>query len=216
MIITRRFFYNQKFSGKGDGFVPLDWRYVKAMLWTEVLAGPTESKGQWQQRPMQIGVANDPSLKVVSNTDHDAPLIVSEDRRNEFRSNHFGQNNVKAGIAALYYKAIEGYDAKTDPRKVGNRDVPDDLQVLIYTVQETDSKGIDDIAKRLKTTRGYFIKNTPGLTSENINQLKIGQVLNYQKAHTERYITGWRDWLTTIRITIKILKSVQMAAIQTT
>ncbi len=128
------------------------------------MAGPTESKGQWQQKPMQIGVANDPSLKVVSNTDHDAPLIVSEDRRNEFRNNHFGQNNVKAGIAALYYKAIEGIST-ADPRKAASRPVIDSFQVETYIFQKGDN--VESVAKKLQTTPDVIYQNTIYLTDGN-------------------------------------------------
>ena len=190
-------YYNQKFSGKGDGFVPPDWRWVKAMVWTEVLAGPNESKGQWQQRPMQIGVANDPSLGIVISGQDDANLIVSDDRRNEIRANHFGTNNIKAGIAALYYKGIEG--TRSEPRKVGTRPVVDNPQILTYTITNNDRKGIDDVARRMETTRDSIIKNTAGLTEENIAKLSIGQEIRYQKSHYERYITDWRDWMTTIK-----------------
>jgi hypothetical protein len=187
-------FYNQKFAGVAN-FVPLDWRYVKAMVWTEVMAGPNEKKGQWQQKPMQIGVTGDPGLGVVTNEKDDADLIVSPELRNEIRNNHFGHNNIKAGIANLYYKAIEGINT-ADPRKVASRDVVDNSQILATTVQKNEN-GFEVIAKRLGiTTTGNIKINNPGLDSKT---LQLGKEIKYQKAHTERYITGWRDWMTTIK-----------------
>lgn len=187
-------FYNQKFADVA-GFVPLDWRYVKAMVWTEVLAGPAGNSKEWQQRPMQIGVGSDPSLGVVSSEKDDADLIVPEDRRNEIRSNHFGHNNIKAGIAALYYKAIEGTNAKTDPRKVASHSVIDNTQILIDTVQKGEI-GFERIANRLGTTTDNLKMNNPEVDS---TKLQVGQEIKYQRAHLERYITDWRDWQTTIK-----------------
>ena len=204
-------FYNQKFA-KISGFVPLDWRWVKAMVWTEVMAGPNESKGQWQQRPMQIGVGSDPSLGVVSNEKDDANLIVSAETRNEIRSNHFGINNVKAGIAALYYKAIEG--TKTEPRKVGSRPVIDNATIETYVFKQGDT--VESVANKLLTTPDNIFLNTVYLTDSNgqtvlegnnpvklndqtTRRLQGGAILKFQKAHSERYITDWRDWMTTIK-----------------
>ena len=205
-------YYNQKFAGVAN-FTPLDWCWVKAMLWTEVLAGPTERKGEWQQRPMQIGVGTDPSLKVVSNTEDDAPLIVSEDRRNAIRSNHFGHNNVIAGIAALYYKAIEG--TKTEDRKTASRPILDSGVVETYIFKPGDT--VESVAKAKYTISENIFDNTVYLTDSNgeivldankspvklnketTKRLRGGSVLKFQKAHYERYITDFRDWMTTIK-----------------
>ena len=55
-------FYNQKFAGVAN-YVPLDWRIVKAMVWSEVMAGPDGNPTEWQTRPMQIGVTGDPGFQ---------------------------------------------------------------------------------------------------------------------------------------------------------
>jgi hypothetical protein len=41
---------------------PLDWRIVKAMIWTET-GGPTDAS--WRSRPMQIGHPSDPGLQAL-------------------------------------------------------------------------------------------------------------------------------------------------------
>jgi hypothetical protein len=188
-------FYNQKFSGT-PGFVPLDWRYVKAMLWTEVLAGPAGDPEQWQKFPMQIGrYAEDAGYGVVTNEKDDADLIVSAELRNLIKQERFGKNNVKAGIAYLYYKAIEG-TSTADPRKVGNRDVIDNPQKILTDTIQKGEPGFEAIAKRLGTTAENIKNNNPQLDSK---KLQPGQEIKYQKAYSERYITGWRDWNITIK-----------------
>ena len=65
-------FYNQKFVGVAN-FVPLDWRWVKAMVWTEVMAGPKANPDQWTRLPTQIGrFAQDLGYLVVSGNSNDA------------------------------------------------------------------------------------------------------------------------------------------------
>lgn len=186
-------YYNRKFSGT-PGFKPLDWRLIKAMVWTEVLAGPKGNPTQWQKYPMQIGrFAADAGYLVVSTgrADEGADLITSAEFRQEIQDKNkvVGHVNVRAGIAYVYTRAIKG--------KVSSREVIDNAQVESYTVQRTDNKGLDDIAKRFQTTSDNIVRNTPGITKTTV--LRIGQQLFYQKAHLERFISGWNDWETTIK-----------------
>ncbi|WP_307174377.1 hypothetical protein [Duganella sp. CF517] len=52
---------NRHLSGKG-GYFPLDWRIVKAMVWTES-GGPNNPA--WHNNPMQIGNSGDPGLAAL-------------------------------------------------------------------------------------------------------------------------------------------------------
>ncbi len=79
-------FYNQRLSGT-SGFVPLDWRLVKAMLWTEVQAGPKGNPAQWQKYPLQIGrFAEDAGYLVVSKGLDNSDLIVSSELRQQIQN----------------------------------------------------------------------------------------------------------------------------------
>lgn len=53
-------------------FMDLDWRLVKAMMWTE--SGPQD--GAWKTKPLQIGVTGDPGLRALLFGDEGSELIV--------------------------------------------------------------------------------------------------------------------------------------------
>ena len=116
-------------------------------------------------------------------------MVTSPDLRKEIQTNITGKNNIRAGIAYLYTRALDG-KVKWNNNKI------DDKQVLSVSIEETDNKGLDEIAKRLGTTTDNMLENNPGLTRTTV--LQIGQKFNYQKAHSEREIKGWNDWKTAI------------------
>ena len=100
-----------------------------------------------------------------------------------------GNTNIKAGVAWLFRKAC-GDQVEVNENKI------DDPQILTTVVIGTD-KGFEAIANRLGTTTGKNIAiNNPDLTATGLH---IGQEIKYQKAHRERYISGWLDWQTAIR-----------------
>lgn len=191
-IKTEVAYYNRKFRGVG-GFVPLDWRYVKAMVWTEVMAGPTNAA--WQTKPMQIGVTGDPGLGVVRGGTENSNLITTDELRRQLQSDATGKNNLKAGIAYLFTIAIRNSPNQKD--RVDFRDAIDDPTVQKHIIAPGETA--ETVAKKFKTTIGNIIKNTPGLTKENVGNLSVGQEINFQKAHSESYIVSWRDWKSTIR-----------------
>lgn len=51
---------NRHLSGKA-GYVSLDWKMIKAMVWVETGANDSE----WKIKPMQIGVTGDPGLRAL-------------------------------------------------------------------------------------------------------------------------------------------------------
>lgn len=175
-------YYNQKFAGVAN-YVPLDWRYVKAMVWTEVLAGPNERRGQWQQKPMQIGVQGDPGFGILQNGGENTDLIITPEFQSKLKqlAKWDGETNIKAGIAWLFRKAC-GDLVKINENKV------DDPQILTHIL---DDKGFTGIEERLKTTIANIRTNNPEI---NFNKARVGQEIKYQKAHKERYISSWYDW----------------------
>jgi hypothetical protein len=60
------------------GYKPLDWRLVKAMIWTETGAGSPE----WKTKPMQIGVAGrcSPDLATVHERTDDSGYYQKHSR----------------------------------------------------------------------------------------------------------------------------------------
>ena len=186
-------FYNQKFA-KTPGFVPLDWRYVKAMVWSEVLAGPKGNSEQWRKIPLQIGrYAKDRGYDVVSGkannpADFEKMNLVSPELSPEVqnKSSVVGNLNVRAGIAYLYIRAIG--EVGSLPDKIENP------QILTGMVQKNE--GLDAVAGRLETTTNNIIKNNSGIDSTN---LQPGQAIKYQKAKAVRAIIRWNDWKPTIR-----------------
>jgi LysM repeat protein len=178
-------FYNNKFKDTPN-FKPLDWRAVKAMLWTENLGGPTpnNAQGEWEKRPLQIGVPGDPGLGVIQNGRENSDLVTTSETRSELLKDSNGKNNIRAGVAYLYTRTLES----------GIREVIDDSNIQTYKIQKGDS--IDTIAKNLGTTRDNILKNS-GLTING--KLSLGQEIKYQKAHQERYVSGWKDWKSTVR-----------------
>jgi LysM repeat protein len=178
-------FYNNKFKDTPN-FKPLDWHAVKAMLWTENLQGPTlgNAQGQWEKYPLQIGrFTADAGASVIKNGQENSDLVTSQDFRKEVQTDITGKNNVRAGIAYLYTRGLEANSVE----------VIDDSNVQTYKIQPKDT--IDSVAKRVGTTRENILKNS----NLNINStLSLGQEVKYQKAHTEKQISGWKDWKTTI------------------
>lgn len=178
-------YYNEKFKNT-PSFRPLDWRLVKAMVWTEVLAGPKGDKVQWEKYPLQIGrFGADPGYAVVKSGRENSDLVTSADFRRQIQTDVTGKNNIRAGIAYLYTRAME----------VSQREVVDNANMQAYKIIKGDT--IDKVAKTLGTTKDNIMKNS-GLTVENVGSLKIGQEIKFQKAHIERYTSGWKDWTQTV------------------
>ena len=185
-------YYNQKFSGKNDGFAPLDWRWVKAMLWTEVLAGPKGDPDQWTRLPMQIGkFTQDLGYVTVKEAKQDegADLIVEDELKEkvQIKANVVGHLNVRAGIAYLYIRYVDG--VKTDDEVAA--------PILTTTVLKGEF-GFEAIANRLKTTTSNNIKiNNPEVDSK---KLKVGQEIKYQQARAVRSVSKWKDLMEATRI----------------
>jgi len=180
--------YNRKF-GSTPGYVQLDWRLVKAMVWTEILAGPKGNSEQWSRYPLQIGrFSADPGAEVIRNGRENSDLITSPKTRKEFQGNITGKNNIRAGVAYLYARAIR--------KNVEYRTRVDDSTILIYEVKTGDT--VSKLLNQLGTTKSNILKNS-NLNDATVKKLKPGQKIRYQKAHAERFISGWLDWTSAVK-----------------
>ena len=67
--------FNRHLSGT-KGYVPLNWKIIKAMVWTET-GGPANAS--WNSRPMQIGNPGDPGLQALLSNKEGGELIIPSD-----------------------------------------------------------------------------------------------------------------------------------------
>jgi hypothetical protein len=166
----------QKYGKNRIPFQPLDWRLVKAMLWTEV-EGPDTKEAKWWTRPMQIGNPQinsrtgkkDPAMDVVKSG---KLWFVPPDLLESLKHSELGQSNVRAGIAYLYDRAMSIKKKFID----GTPDGP-------YTVISGDN--LERIAEKLHTTVQDLYDNNPRLKKNKGRSLKPGDQLTYVYSHTE-------------------------------
>ena len=90
--------FNRHLSGK-SGYFPLDWRIIKAIIWTES-GGPSNSA--WRSNPMQIGNAGDPGLAALMSGKEGGDLIMPADLKRTLTTSSVrssAQMNIFAGTA---------------------------------------------------------------------------------------------------------------------
>jgi len=156
------------------GYVPLDWRVIKAMLWVETGANVLD----WKSRPMQIGNAQDAGLMALLGDREGGSLIVPPSLRvtlsvNSVRTEPI--SNIGAGIGYLLMRmATFGFKSVLDT----------DNKIYEVTVRDRDS--LEKIARAQGSTPEIMKKLNP-----SAQLLKAGQVLKYQKAVVRKVITGW-------------------------
>ena len=150
---------NQRFAGIA-GYQSLEWLVVKAMVWTEVMGGPTTKA--WKTRPMQIGNAQDPGWETLTETINQdrnqlakTRLIATSDLKQQMLT--FGRDepktNLRAGVYWLCYKAAHIVYAQVD----------DSLVDRTYSLGRGESPSW--IAPRLQTTTPVILHNSK-LTSK--------------------------------------------------
>ncbi|WP_454725041.1 MULTISPECIES: LysM peptidoglycan-binding domain-containing protein [Cupriavidus] len=167
--------FNRHLSGKA-GYMPLDWRLIKAMLWTESGA----ASAQWSTKPMQIGVAGDPGLASFLSGDEGGELILPpawKGRLTEGSVRSLPSHNIRAGIGYLLMRMAR-FEHRNTPAA--------DATVYEVTVKAGDS--IERIARHHGSTPEMIRALNPAA-----GVLRPGQVLKYRKASIRRGITGWRD-----------------------
>ncbi|SFK05925.1 hypothetical protein SAMN02799626_03275 [Caulobacter sp. UNC279MFTsu5.1] len=166
------------------GFTALDWRLIKAMLWTES-GGPTARA--WTTQPMQIGKQGDPGLAALLGGKEGGELIMPSDIASDLTVRNVvadPMKNIQAGVGYLLMRAANfKYD------DVWNPNAP----ITEYKVAAGDS--IARIATRTGSTVGHLYWLNPGLQSEmdQHKPLKIGRALKVQKATTTKMIAGFKS-----------------------
>jgi hypothetical protein len=158
------------------GYVPLDWRIIKAMLWVETGAKVAD----WRVRPMQIGKDGDPGMMALLGGREGGELIIPPSLRVGL-SVSTGQatpaQNIRAGIGYLLMRMAS----------FAFRTVPDaDTRIYEVTAQANDS--IEKIAKARGSTPELMKALNP-----SVHMLKPGEVLKYRKASVRKVITGWKS-----------------------
>jgi len=166
--------YNRHLSGKA-GYRPLDWRFIKAMLWVETGAANSE----WNSRPMRIGVPGDPALTSLLSGREGGELILPpawKGRLTVGSVRTMPTHNIRAGIgyllmkmASYEYRSIPGTDSK------------------IYTITVNPGDSLYKIARAQGSTVDTLKKLNPTAIV-----LRPGQILKYRKASVQRVITSWR------------------------
>ncbi|EAA6361166.1 TPA_asm: LysM peptidoglycan-binding domain-containing protein, partial [Salmonella enterica subsp. enterica serovar Enteritidis] len=153
-----------------EKYKPLDWKLIKAMIWTETGAAVTA----WKTRPIQIGNTGDEGIKevVIPARPRKYNIIIPKtwntyliNKTDLIRSNP--EYNIRAGIALLMIKMSE-----TEKDKI----VYDNENEDTYEVVEGD-RGYSSIAKKIGTTQSVLTK---------LNGVKVihpGDKLKYKKAH---------------------------------
>ncbi|SFQ08713.1 LysM domain-containing protein [Variovorax sp. 770b2] len=157
------------------GYVPLDWRVVKAMLWVETGA----NLPQWRSAPMQIGNNSDPGLMALLGGKEGGDLIIPPSFRVGLSVGAVKSaptHNIRAGIGYLLMR-MANFEFKSVPDR--------DTQTYDVTVRAGDS--IDKIARAQGSTPEVMRKLNP-----SSYLLKPGDVLKYQKASIQRVVTGWK------------------------
>ncbi|XYJ12059.1 LysM peptidoglycan-binding domain-containing protein [Telluria sp. B2] len=164
------------------GFKALDWKLIKAMLWTETGAAIPE----WKTKPMQIGVAGDPGLKALLSRTEGGELILPPtwQARLSFGSvTTIPSHNIRAGVAYLLMRM-----AYFEHRTVLAADAP--------TIEEVKVSPGDSLAK-IARTRGSPPEILKRL-NDGVSTLRVGQTLKLQKGRVEKVIAGWRPISTTM------------------
>jgi LysM repeat protein len=172
--------YNKEFASS-PGYSALDWRLIKAQVWTEVKAGPDDA--QWSSRPMQIGrFAADKGMQVIRDGKDHSDLITDKKLRDDLAKNSTGTNNIRAGIA---------YDVHLDAT-YKLVEVIDDPAVKVHTLAKGETP--EKVAAAENTTV-HNLMSLNGLTQASATKLQLGAKLKFQLAHNEWQIVDWGDWM---------------------
>ncbi|WP_313620331.1 LysM domain-containing protein [Achromobacter sp.] len=166
--------YNRHLSGKA-GYVSLDWKMIKAMVWVETGANHSE----WKVKPLQIGVMGDPGLHALLSSKEGGDLILLPEWKERMTISSVRTNpshNIRAGIGYLLmrmanfkYVSVVAGDGKIHEIKVK----PGDSLAKIASAQQSTL----EVMQKLNPTAVV---------------LRPGQSVKVQKAHIKQVITSWR------------------------
>lgn len=165
--------YNRHLAGTA-GYRPLNWLYIKAMMWIET--GATSS--EWVRKPMQIGVVGDPGLDELL-SERGGELIIPPGWRGKLSFSTvraLPAYNIRAGIGYLLLRS-----ANFQYKNV----VELNSEIEKITVKDGDS--FDKIARTHNTTIETLKQLNP-----QADTLRAGQVLKYQRSKIKRVIVGWK------------------------
>lgn len=166
--------YNQHLAGVA-GYIPLDWYFIKSMVWVETGANSSE----WKIKPMQIGVPGDPGMASLLSGNEGGDLILPPKWKSKLTPNTvrtIPQHNIRAGIGYLLMK-MGNYEYRSLPSADGK----------YYEVVVSPGDSFDKIARKNGSTVETIQRLNP-----SILLLRPGQVLKYQKSSVRRIIKGWR------------------------
>ncbi|MBO9651251.1 MAG: LysM peptidoglycan-binding domain-containing protein [Variovorax sp.] len=166
--------YSRHLAARG-GYRPLDWRIVKAMLWTET--GP-HSK-EWGSRPLRIGVPGDPGLRALLSGREGGELIMSPTCRViASEAQILPRANIRAGVGYLLMRLAEyGFETVVAP----------DARIFEVAVRRGDT--LERIARANGSTTAVLASLNPHAT----RMLREGMLLRCQRASTQKVVTGWRS-----------------------
>lgn len=178
--------FNRHLGGTA-GFHALDWRIIKAMIWTET-GGPTNPA--WRSNPMQIGNPGDPGLRALLFGNEGGDLVLPPDIKKRLIGTTIRGNpamNMRAGVGYLLMRLAH--------YRIGTIQDPADSNVYTLEVRRGDNYAT------LARTHGTTVDTLKNL-NRGAQPLGQGQTLRYQKASTGKMIASW-DMPTTQRIAIR-------------
>ncbi|GAB2878899.1 hypothetical protein GCM10027093_12860 [Paraburkholderia jirisanensis] len=166
--------YNRHLAGTA-GYSPLNWQYIKAMLWVETGADSRE----WKRKPMQIGVPGDPGVTSFLSGKEGGDLILPSLWKGRLTTGSvrtIPTHNIQAGVGYLLMR-MAFFDYRTVP----------DADVKVYEVNVKPGDSFEKIAKANGSTPDVLRRLNPAASV-----LRPGQTLKLQKASVAFVITGWR------------------------
>ncbi|MDR2093064.1 MAG: lytic transglycosylase [Azoarcus sp.] len=167
------------------GYVPLDWKIVKAITWIE--SGP--HKPDWNKKPMQIGKSGDPGLRAFLSKKEGGDLIIVPVWKGLISTASARTNpvhNIRAGVGYLLMR-LARYAYQSIP----------DADDKVYEVKVKLGDSLEGIAKANGSTLEVLQKLNP-----DAKVLDVGQLVKYQKASVKKVITGW-ETVTPLSVALK-------------
>lgn len=164
------------------GFKDLDWKIIKAMIWTETGAKRTE----WKTKPIQMGVTGDKGLPDLITSKKYSNLIIPDEYRsllsdtNKIKTNP--TYNIRAGIAYLLRRLA----------KYGENPI-DESDKTIYSYK-MKREIVSKVASRESTSLDVLKSMNP--ETRNWNHVPEGTILRYRRVKKGLQIIGWRPMST--------------------
>ncbi len=158
------------------GYVALNWKLIKAILWTES-GGPNSDA--WTTRPMQIGNPGDPGLGSLLSNLEGGELILPPALKLQLTkvTASAPAMNIRAGIGYLLMRAAS-YETISVEDAVDKK-----VTEIIVKAGDNPSK----IATTNKTTLDMLKKLNPKI----MVMIKPGEKIKIQKASMQKCIKGW-------------------------